>query len=193
MIMASTVKFQFEPERVAYYEAYGWRAYYERKWFQVLRLIVGLCQEQFHIPFPMSLLAGYYTVRASAAWVPVEHDERKVLSYLEKFYRVARRYSGLQFDPVRVAQLELQYFDVHRRLVGAEDKSEFVETMVQLHSALFCLPPEAVRESAEWRVRAADIVDLITGKLSTNVEEDWAKLEEYLRRCYRSLQLALAS
>lgn len=189
--MASTVKFQFEPERVAYYEAYGWRAYYERKWFQVLRLIVGLCQQQFHIPFPMSLLAAYYTTRASAAWVPVDHDEQKVLSYLQKFYRVARRYSGLQFDPVQVAQLELQYFDVHRRLVGAEDKSEFVETMAQLHSAIFGLSPEAVRESAQWRVRATDIVDLITGKHSTDVEEDWAKLEEYLRRCYRSLQQAL--
>lgn len=187
------MKFQFEPERVAYYEANGWRAYYERKWFQVLRLIIGLCQEQFHIPFPMSVLAGYYTVRASAAWVPVDHDEQKVLSYLEKFYRIARRYSGLQFDPVRVAQLELQYFDVHRRLVGAENKNEFIETMGQLHSELFGLPPEAVRESALWRVRAADIVDLITGKLSTNIEEDWATLEDYLRLCYRSLQLALTS
>jgi hypothetical protein len=191
--MASTEKFQFEPERVAYYEAYGWRAYYERRWFQVLRLIVGLCQQQFHIPFPMSLLAAYYTTRASAAWVPVDHNEQKVLSYLQKFYRVARHYSGLQFNPVYVAQLELEYFDVHRRLVGAEDKSEFVETLVQLHSAIFGLSPEAVRESAHWRVRAADVVDLITGKLSTNVEEDWAKLEEYLRRCYRSLQLALAA
>src|SRR5574337_744374 len=120
MRMASTVKFQFEPERVAYYEAYGWRAYYERKWLQVLRLIFGLCQQQFHIPFLMSLMAAYYTTRASAAWVPVDHDEQKVLSYLRKFYRVARRYSGLQFDPTRVAQLELQYFDVHRRLVVAE-------------------------------------------------------------------------
>ncbi len=191
--MASAVKFQFEPERVAYYEANGWRAYYERKWFQVLRLIVGLCQQQFHIPFPMSLLAAYYTTRASAAWVPVDHDEQKVLSYLQKFYRVARRYSGLQFDPERVAQLELQYFDVHRRLVGAEDKSEFVETLVQLHSAIFGLSPEAVRESAQWRVRAADIVDLITGKLSTSIEEDWARLEEYLCLCYRSLQQALAA
>jgi hypothetical protein len=189
--MASAVKFDFDPERVAYFEANGWRAYYDRQWGRVLRLIVGLCQEQFHIPFPMSLLAAYYTTRASAAWVPVDHDEGKVLAYLERFYRLARRYSALQFDPRRVAQLELQYFDVHRRLVGVEDKSEFVQTMAELHSALFDLPIDQMRESAEWRVRAADIVDLITGKTSTDVEGDWAKLEEYLRRCYRSLQLAL--
>ena len=59
--------FQFDPDRVAYYEAAGWRAYYDRAWLRLMRLIVGLCQEQFRIPFPVSLLAGYYTVRASAA------------------------------------------------------------------------------------------------------------------------------
>jgi hypothetical protein len=84
--MAKT--FTFNPERVAYFEAAGWRAYYDHKWLKMLRLIVSLCQEQFRIPFPMSLLAGYYTTRASAAWVPVHHDEQKVLRYLEKFYQV---------------------------------------------------------------------------------------------------------
>ncbi len=184
--MATT--FQFNPERVAHFEAAGWRAYYDRKWLKMLRLIVALCQEQFHIPFPMSLLAAYHTTRASAAWVPVDHDEQKVLAFLEKFYRMARRYSNLRFDPVRVAALELRYFDVHRRLVGKADRSEFIQALVDLHSAIFGLRPEQVRESAEWRVMAADTVDLITGKTSTDVKGDWAKLEEYLRRCYRSIR-----
>src|SRR5216684_4470829 len=111
------ISFSLDPARVAYAEANGWRAYYERNWLKVLWLIVSLCQEQFHIPFPMSLQAAYYTTRASAAWVPVDHDEQKVLAFLEKFYRVARRYSSLKFDPGHVAALELQYFDVHRQLV----------------------------------------------------------------------------
>ena len=70
--------FNFDPERVAYFEANGWRAYYDRKWLKMLRLIVGLCQEQFRIPFPISLLGAYYTTRASLAWVPVDHDEQIV-------------------------------------------------------------------------------------------------------------------
>jgi hypothetical protein len=188
--MAKT--FQINPERVAYFEANGWRAYYERNWLKVLRLIVGLCQEQFHIPFPMSLLAAYYTTRASAAWVPVDHDVPKVRVYLTKFYRVTRRYSGLQFDVERVAGFELQYFDVHRRLSGAEDKSELIETMVDLHSAIFGLSVEQARESAELRVIAANIVDTITSHTSTDVARDWAKLEEYLRQCYTSIQQELA-
>jgi hypothetical protein len=184
--MAAAV--QFNPDRLAYFEASGWRAYYDRKWFKMVRLLVDLCQEQFGIPFPMSVLAAYYSVRASVAWVPVNHDEQKVLAFLEKFYRVARRYSSLRFDPEEVANLELRYFDIHRRLVGKEDRSEFVQVLTDLHSAIFDLKPEQARESAEWRVMAADTVDCITSKTSTDIEGDWAKLEEYLRRCYRSIR-----
>lgn len=187
--MATT--FTFNSDRVAYFEAAGWRAYYEHKWFKMLRLIVGLCQEQFSIPFPMSLRAGYYTTRASAAWVPVDHDEQKILSYLEKFYRIARHYSDLKYEPSRVAVLELQYFDVHRRLSGNPEKDEFLQTLVDLHSAIFGLSTEQARESAEWRLLAANTVDLITSKTSTDVEGDWERLEEFLRRCYRSIQREL--
>jgi len=183
--------FQFDPDRVAYYEAAGWWAYYDRAWLRLMRLIVGLCQEQFRIPFPASLLAGYYTVRASAAWVPVEHDDRVVQGYLEKFYRIARRYSGLRFDPARAGALEAKYFDVHRVLVGQSDKSEFVQILVELHSELFGITPEQARESAELRVRAAETVDRITSKTSTDVEGDWRSLEGDLRRCYRSIQREL--
>jgi len=48
-------------------------------------------------------------------------------------------------------------------------------------------------ESAELRVLANNTVDLITSQTSTYVEGDWAKLEDYLRQCYRSIQRALES
>jgi hypothetical protein len=180
--------FAHNPDRVAYFEAAGWRAYYDRAWLKLLRLIVSLCQEQFRIPFPISLLAAYYVMRASIAWVPLDHDENVVRSYYEIFYRLARQYSGLQFDPMRVAALELKYNDTHRRLSGKPDKTEFIETMVELHSAIFGLTPEQARESAELRVLANNTVDLITSKTSTDPEADWAKLEDYLRQCYRSIE-----
>jgi hypothetical protein len=117
---------QFDPDRVAYFEAAGWRAYYDRAWLRLLRLTLGMFQEQFHIPFPKSLLAAYYVTRASLTWAPVNHYEDKIRSYLEKFYRLARRYSNLPLDPGRAAELELQYWVVHRRLLSQSDKRDFV-------------------------------------------------------------------
>lgn len=180
--------FEFNPDRIAYCEANGWRAYYDRKWWQMLRLMLRLCQEQFHIPFPLSIAAAYYVARASIAWVPVDHNVEKVLKYNQKFYRLARRYSSLKFDPAEAAQREVKMWDVHRRLVEQEDKTELVEAMTELHVEIFRLSPEQVRESAEWRVKANDTVDLITQKQSKDIEGDWARLEDYLRQCYRSIQ-----
>lgn len=184
--MATT--YTFDPDRVAYFEAAGWRAYYEHAWLKMLRLLVALNQEQFHIPFPMSWLAAYYIVRASAAWVPKDHNEADILVHLEKFYRLARRYSGLTFDPQTAARYELAYWDVHRKLSGLPDNRAFIDVMIKLHSTVFNVPPEQATESAELRVLANNTVDLITSKTSSDPERDWRTLEVYLRDCYRSIQ-----
>jgi hypothetical protein len=183
--------FDFNPDRIAYLEAAGWRAYYDRAWLRLLRLTVNICQEQFAIPFPQSLLAAYYVTRGAVAWAPVEHDEDEVRRWYVRFYRLARRYSGLKFDPLRAGRLEVQYWIDHRRLIGNDDKSPFIDSMTALHAELFDLPPEKVRESAELRVEANNTVDLITSHRSTDEEADWARLEDQLRRCYRSIFLAL--
>lgn len=115
--------FEFDAERVAHLEAAGWRAYYDHVWLRMLRLIVELSSSQFHIPFPASWLAGYYIVRASAGWVAPDHDEQAIRKLHEKFYRLAQKYSGLNFDPLQVAVLEERYWDVHRRLSGKPDKT----------------------------------------------------------------------
>jgi hypothetical protein len=177
----------FDPERVAHFEAAGWRAYYDHRWLDVLRLMVQLCQEQFHIPFPLSLLAAYHVARASIAWAPAQNDPRTTRRQLWRFYRLARRYSGLTFDPPRAAQLELRYWAEHRRLVGQADKTAFLDALTDLHAHLFHLSPEAARESAEYRVRASNTVDRITGHHSDDEERDWRSLEDDLVQCYRSV------
>lgn len=183
--------FNFSPERVAFCEVAGWRAYYDHNWFKLLRLVVALAQEQFHIPFPISLLAAYYITRASAAWVPANHNETEIRAFNEKFYRIARRYSGLDFDPEQVAALETRYWDVHRRLSGKPDKTEFTDTMIDLHSAVFGISRSEARESAELRVMANNVLDTITSRTSTNPEADWKRCEDFLRQCYQSIHTSL--
>ncbi|MSQ10258.1 MAG: hypothetical protein EXR52_04550 [Dehalococcoidia bacterium] len=129
--------------------------------------------------------------RAAKAWAPVDHDVARVNHFYEQFYRMVGRSSGQQFEPAWVAQLETQYNDVHRQLVGKPDKTEFVATMVALHSALFGIGAAQAQESAVLRVAANNTVDGITNGWSTDVEGDWAKLEQELRDCYRSIQRAL--
>jgi hypothetical protein len=159
----------------------------------LVRLLVELCQRQFHTPFPVSLVAGYYVARASITFVPVDHDADRVLAYLYRFYRLAHRYADIDYDPARAARGELDYFEVHRRLANAPeaDKEALVQSLATLHGELFGLTAEQARESAQYRTEAAAIVDGITGGRSTNLEQDWARIHAALQRCYDSINRQL--
>ena len=111
-----------------------------------------------------------------------------VQAYIKRYYRLARCYSGLNFDPNLVAELEEAYWDIHRRLVGKPDKTEFIEILTRLHSLLFGITLGQARPSAEARVLANNTIDAIMQKTSTNVEADWANLRNYLFECYSSIK-----
>jgi hypothetical protein len=191
--MLGVTSFTLDPDQLAHLEASSWRAYYGRSWLHLLRLLVLLCRTEFSIPLPQYLLAAYYATRGAIAWAPVDHDLKKVHGYYARFYRLASHYSGLGFDPELAAALEVQWNDAHRRLVRQANKREFIETLTALHSLLFGITPDLARESAELRVLANSTVDLITGGLSQDVEGDWSRLEGYLRKCYRSINRAMAA
>src|SRR5262249_12521158 len=112
----AVARVEIHADRIAELEADGWRAYYHPAAPRVISLMVALNQEQFHIPFPLSVVAALHIARASVAWVPVDHDEAAVTLQLRRFYRMARRWSGLAFDPRRAADLEIGYWIEHRRL-----------------------------------------------------------------------------
>ncbi len=184
----------FDPQRLAYLEMAGWKAYYDHKWLLAFRLLVQLSHEQFGLSWLRSIQAAYYITRASIAWAPKENDPRKTRRYIRKFYRVSARYGrGLSFDPVKVGDYEVRYWDVHRKLSGRpqEEKGPLVASFSDLHSAIFGISAENAYPSAVSRARAADTVDLITSKTSTDVEADWQRVEEYLREAYRSVKTAL--
>jgi hypothetical protein len=191
--MTASRAVEIHADRIAELEAGGWRAYYDRDWPRVIRLMVALNQEQFHIPFPLSVVAAVHVAQASVAWAPVDHDEAAVRRHLRRFYRMALRWSDLNFDPRRATDLEVGYWVEHRRLLGNADKTTFVDAMAALHAHLFGLTSDQLRESAEWRVRANTTVDLITSGESENPESDWRTLEEELRECYRSIDRELRS
>ncbi len=174
----------FDPGRVAQLEAAGWRAYYAKQWPRMLALMVSLSAEEFHMPLLSAIRAAYYSTRGALAFKPVVHDGAVVLRCYERFYELAAKHSGLSFDPSRAARFEMRYWDVHRALERVQDGSELVDALADLHAELFGIDAAAARASAEWRTRAAATVDGITGGRSRDVEGDWRKLEDELRRCY---------
>jgi hypothetical protein len=105
---------------------------------------------------------------------------------------VAARANGQAFDPRRAAELELRYWVIHRELAEAPelDKRPLVESLAELHAALFGRTTAEMWPSAESRAAAATSVDRITSRRSIDVPADWRSVEEYLRQAYQHVKQA---
>jgi hypothetical protein len=193
-------KNRFDPNKVAYYETAGWEAYYDRNWLRVLRLMVQLNREEFGLSLPQALAAALDVVRASIAFKPVDNDVPKTTHFLERYFNRARRATGLQADAQRLAELEIRYWIVHRRLAlerqkqpnqtapdSIDDIGPMIEALEELHAALFEAPAGVAHHSAVLRALAAKTVDRITGRYSLDEAEDWRRIERYLQEAYRAL------
>ena len=186
----TSIRPTFDPDRLAYLEVAGWRAYVEKKWLRLLWLVVSLAREQFGFSWPRAIQGAYYVTRASVIWKPVEHDVPAVRRYLRKFYRLAAKHGkGFTFDPRQVGDLELKYWHVSRLYSSTpyRDDSPLIPVMAELHSAIFGVSSGEAWASAVGRTRSLHAYGGIAARHSQDVEGDWRRSEEYLRDGYRTL------
>ena len=182
------------PDKVAYYEKAGWEAYYARQWGRAFWLLVRLNREMFVMGWWDAAAAAFAIVQASRAFAPVDNDIPLATRYLEQFYTRARRTLNLTTSPRSLAELEMDYWLVHRQLAvrriqdpADQDIEPMIQSLARLHAALFNANLEIIRPSAEYRAMAAKMVDRITGNYTQDAAADWQAVERYLQKAYRSL------
>ena len=185
-----------DPDSISFCEAAGWAAYYVRDWPRVLRLMVRLNRAQFAMGWGDAGAAALDTVRAAAAFAPVANDLAATRHHLTRYFARARRAAGIGADAATLADLELDYWVVHRELANRrkanradDDLAPLVESLARLHAAIFDSTPERMQTSAALRALAAARVDRITGGYSDDVGADWACIQRLLRDAYRAVQL----
>jgi len=191
----------FDPDRIARLETESWRAYYDRAWLKMARVLVTLHREQFGLSRWRALLVTLRSSRAAIAFAPLQdNDPDKARRLLVPYYREVRRALGSAAGAATLAEREIDYWIVHRQLAIArkanpaasdpdalDDIQPMVDAFARLHAALFNSTPEEMRASAEYRALAAKAVDRITGGYSDDIPADWARTEDYLRRAYRAV------
>jgi hypothetical protein len=184
----------FNPYQVAYYEKSGWEAYYDRDWLRAFRLMVALNREEFHMPLLTAIAAAIDIVRASIAFAPMDNDVPKATEHLRRYYEKAKRSIDIKSDAGTLANLEIDYWITHRELAIERQKNQaleniqpMIESLTHLHAALFGISPASARRSAELRALAAKAVDRITGRYSSNIENDWREVESYLQQAYQAV------
>jgi hypothetical protein len=187
-------RIHFDPAKLAYYEATGWKENYDHKWLRVFSLMVRMNHEEFGMSWPTAVAAAIDIVRAAVAWSPADNDIPTAKLHLEKYFAKARRSAKLAASAKELAELEIDYWIVHRQLAirrmkdySDDDIEPMIQSLARLHAALFESTPEAMRPSAEYRALAAKTVDRITGRYTDDVPGDWQRIEQYLLRAYQAV------
>lgn len=152
----------FDPRRVGGLECAAWVAYYRRRWLAFLRAAVGLTRHTFGLPWPQTLWGAWLVLRANQLWAPFpDNDPAGARRTMERFYRlVARRY-GETFDPRRAAELEVEWWRVHRHHQhdpGVE-RRELDAALAELYAYVYGVPTDEVRLAARERAMAMDDSD----------------------------------
>ena len=148
----------FDPRQVGTLETDAWIAYYRREWLVFLRSAVGLTRHMFGLPWPATLWGAWLVLRANQLWAPYpDNDPDGARRTMERFYRLVARHHGESFDSRRAAELEVEWWRVHRvhqREDSGEDESSLVAALRALYSYVYGVPEPDVAVAAEQRMLA---------------------------------------
>ncbi len=182
---------EFDADEVARLETAMWRSYYEKEQFRLFNQLSELLRAQYNMPLVRSNQVAYYA--ANAAFVfkdgKQQADYEKALPDLIKFYEAVRKISDIPFDVNRAAQLELDWWIIHRER-AKHPPDDLQRALAELQSEIYRVPVQWLVEHGRLRAEAMTIRDskAEAGGVS---EADWRKIEELLHQSWRSLSSAV--
>jgi len=184
---------EFDPDEVARLETAMWRSYYEKQRVRLFNEATELLRTQYHLTPVKSNLVAYYA--ANAAFVfkggKQRSDYEKALPDLVKFYSSLHSMSDIDFDVTKVANLELEWWIVHRER-ARHPPGDLDKALAELQAAIYNTPVERMMEHGRLRAEAMTIRDT-RAEQGGVTETDWARINELLRQSWRSLAAAVRS
>ena len=103
---------RFDPRAVGRYECRAWETYYRRKWAAFLIASVALVRAAFRMSWPKTLYGAWLVLRANMQWAPFpDNDPDGARATMARFYRLL---GAADLDPVRAAELEVEWWRAHR-------------------------------------------------------------------------------
>lgn len=155
----------FDPRRVGVLERDVWVAYYRRRWLRLLRLSVSLVHASFRMRVDATLAGAWHVLRATQLWAPVpDNDPIGARRHMERFYRLLEARSGARIGPQRAAELEVEWWRVHRSLQRdpageGSTEAELVDALAQLYAHVYRIDASQVALAAQERASAMVLSD----------------------------------
>jgi len=170
----------FDPDRTAAIEVDMWKAYYDKRNVSLFLDLVTLTRELYRCPRSTAVRIAYHFARAAATFADIRSGYEQVLPDLEDGYRIARDWSGLNYDPAVIAKAELAWW-IARRIPGKDSPEQVGALIADLNAQFYGVPREKVLEASILRARAGRLRD------EGGPYANWPEIGRLLTESYRSL------
>jgi hypothetical protein len=122
-----------------------------------------LTRHTFGLRWPAAIRGSWLVMRAIQHWAPQkDNDPDAARRTMQQFYELVRREHGESYDPAVAAELELDWWRIHREhqwYGKAEDEEALITAMARLYSYAYGVPESGVRPAAEQRAIAMRLSD----------------------------------
>lgn len=178
---------QFDPATVARMDTDMWRSYYDRKPLKLFFQLASLLRQQFHAPFWRSNVIAFHAAKAAFGFKKGKEraDYEKVLPSLKKYYNAIHRMSINDFDVKKAAQLELEWWIVHRQRAQHQG-GDLEKALAESAAVIYKINPEQLNDYAKFRAEAMDIRDSEQEKDGVS-DAEWTQIAHLLNQCWQSL------
>ena len=184
----------FDPERVARFEKENYVAYYQHDWLKLLRASVGLVKETFRLSLWQAIYGAYLIARAEIAFAPYpKNDLVKTKQYIRRFYAYIRKVHSEEYDLDRAAELELNWWIVHRNLFGNADNQALVDALADIYSVAYDVDRARVQDAAYHRAQGMLYSDYWVNQGKASNSPLLAQEQAELEKSYMLLRAAIAT
>jgi hypothetical protein len=152
----------FDPVLLGNQETDAWASYYRRDWRRFLVSAVGMVGTGFGMGRVRTVIGAFHVLRANQLWAPYpDNDPDGARASMRRFYALVATAHGLDLDPVRASELEVEWWRLHREHQHDPDveESALVRALVELYAYVYSTEPDPMRPAAAARVEAMDLSD----------------------------------
>lgn len=180
----------FDSAAVARLETAMWRDYYEHDYNDLMVQLYKLHREEYHFSPGFSVQLAMKAAQAAKIFQPTtSRDEAQVaLPELIKYFTLLQEKSGENFDPIKVAAIELDWWQI-RRETNAPEK--YAGTVARVSEELFGLSNPLITQAAKKRAAMMRYRDdrRAAGAMQAG---DWKHIETNLIESYADLKKGVA-
>ena len=183
---------QFDPSEVARLETDMWQSYYAKNPALLFWQLAAGLRQQFHASFWRSFVLAFQATKAAFVFKrgTSRPDYQQTLPGLVSYYRAIQELTVESFDVPKVAQLELEWWIVHRQR-DRYSYSDLADALVQTSAALYRQPPTDFIPYGKLRADAMRRCDEAGQKSGGASKADWERIEVVLTQAWSDLQLTV--